>query len=125
MAGDRTRARTALAGTRPRSAPPAVRALLLAGAGPAIWFAHLNASYLLVPPSCSWRHRWAFAAATASALAAIALASRRSWAAWRQQPRDALTLVRFLGISGVVLSALFALTTLLVGASVLVIEPCR
>lgn len=123
MAGATARTRTAFAGSRPKSPPAAVRALLLAGVGPALWFAHLNASYLLVPPSCRWRHGWAFVAVTALALAGIGAAGARSWAAWRQ-PQDERTLLRFLGIAGVVLSGLFALATLLVGASALVVHPC-
>lgn len=121
MDGDRT----AFAGAGPRSTPPAVRALLVAGAGPALWFLHLNASYLLVPPSCGWGHLWAFAAVTFVALAGITVAGLRSWATWRQPPRDTITLVRFLGAGGVLLGALFALTTLLVGASVLVVHTCH
>lgn len=102
-----------------------MRGLLLAAVGPALWFAHLNASYLLVPPSCRWRHLWAFAGVTVLALAGIGVAALRSWALWREQPGDAATLVRFVGVAGLVLGALFALVTLLVGASALVVHPCR
>lgn len=117
--------RTAFAGSRPHSPSQAVRALLLAGVGPALWFGHLNASYLLVPPSCGWRHGWAFVVVTVIALAGIAGAGWRSWAVWHQQPHDRPSLVRFLGVAGVVLGGLFALAALLVGASALVVHPCH
>ncbi|MFP5320680.1 MAG: hypothetical protein ACLGIC_02425 [Acidimicrobiia bacterium] len=97
---------------------------MLAATGPLLWFVHLNVSYLLVPPSCRWGHRWAFGAVTVLALAGIAGASAASWRAWRDDGREATDLVRAIGLAGVVLGALFALTTLLVGASVLVVHPC-
>ncbi|MCO8125788.1 hypothetical protein NHL50_01030 [Acidimicrobiia bacterium EGI L10123] len=125
MAGTEARTRTAFAGSRPHSPPEAVRALLLASVGPALWFGHLNASYLLVPPSCEWRHGWAFVVVTAVALAGISGAGRRSWALWDPRSHDGPTVVRFLGMAGVVLAGLFALTTLLVGASALVVHPCH
>jgi hypothetical protein len=118
--------RTVLAGSAPRSPAPAVRALLLAATGPALWFVHLNASYLLVPPSCRWGHRWAFVGITVVALAGIALGALASWRLWRAVPRgDSSGLVPFLGLTGVLLAALFALTTVLVGASPLLVDPCR
>lgn len=116
--------RTVLAGARPASAPSAVRPLVVLGVPPALWFLHLNASYVLVPPSCSWGHRWAFAAVTAVALVGMVPGALRSWRTWHG-PVDDGDLVRFLGGWGVAMAAVFALATLLVGASVVVISPCH
>lgn len=115
------RARTALAGSAARSSSAAARALLALAMPPALWFAHLNVSYALVPPSCRWGHRWAFAGTTVVALGGMALAARSSWRAWRAGD----DLVSFLGRFGLLLAALFALTTLLVGSSALLVDPCR
>lgn len=120
------RDRTALAGLAPRSSGAAVRALLLAAVPPALWFAHLNVSYLLVPPSCRWGHGWGLAAVTVVALAGIATTAAASWRRWRADggasPKD---LVAFIGASGAALGVLFAVATLLVAASALVVDPCH
>lgn len=119
------RGRTALAGTSPASGRPAVRALAVVTAPPALWFAHLNLSYVLVPPSCSWGQRWLFVLVTVVALAAMAPSAVASWRAWHAADGDGGALVRFLGGAGLALVAVFALATLLVGASAGVIGPCR
>lgn len=119
------RGRTVLAGTRPASARSAVVLFAVLAVPPALWFLHLNTSYLLVPPSCSWGHRWAFALVTAVALAGMVPGARRSWRAWHGRAAGDGGLVRFLGGFGIAMVATFALATLLVGASVVVISPCH
>lgn len=119
------RARTALAGTAPRSPSGAVRGLVLAAVPLVVWFAHLNVNYFLVPPSCGWGHRWAFLLSTLVAVGIIALTGLASWRAWRTDRRpDTGDLVAFLGLAGVAIAVLFALTTIVVGASALVVHPC-
>lgn len=118
------RGRTLLAGAAPASPRAAVRALLALAVPPSVWFLHLNASYLLVPPSCSGGTRWPFLLVTVVALAAVAPAAVGSWRAWRDGD-DGGGLVRFLGGFGLVLAVLFAAATVLVAASVVVIDPCR
>jgi phosphoglycerol transferase MdoB-like AlkP superfamily enzyme len=100
---------------------------LLAAAAPLVlWFAHLNLSYFLVPPSCGWGHRWGFGLVTVVALAGIGAASAASWRAWQADRSDATGgFLRLVGLSGVAFGALFALTTLLVGASALLVHPCH
>lgn len=119
------RGRTVLAGTRPASASSAVRPLVVLGVPPALWFLHLNASYVLVPPSCSWGHRWAFGLVTVVALVGMVPGALRSWRAWHGRQAGDGGLVRFLGGFGIAMVAIFALATLLVGASVVVISPCH
>jgi hypothetical protein len=120
------RARTVFAGARPASPSPSVRALIALGVPPAVWFAHLNGSYLLVPPSCTWgNQRWPFLVATVVALAAMVPGTFVSWRAWTTDPEgDGAPVLRFLGGVGLAMVLLFGLTTLLVGASAAVIGPC-
>lgn len=120
------RARTVFAGSRPASPSPSVRALLALGVPPAVWFVHLNGSYLLVPPSCTWGdQRWPFLVATLVALAAMVPSTFVSWRAWTaDQGGSDTSVLRFVGAVGLAMVLLFGLTTLLVGASAAVIGPC-
>jgi phosphoglycerol transferase MdoB-like AlkP superfamily enzyme len=120
-----SRDRTALAGSATASRRPAVRALIVLAVPPALWFAHLNVSYVLVPPSCSWEQRWTFALVTVVALVAMAPSAVASWRAWHAADGDDGALVRFLGGTGLAMVGVFALVTLLVGASAVVISPCQ
>lgn len=115
-----------LAGARPVSPSSAVRALIALGVPPAIWFVHLNGSYLLVPPSCTWGdQRWPFLVVTVLALAAMVPGAFVSWGAWTTDPdAEGAATLRFLGAVGLAMVLLFGLTTLLVGASAAVIGPC-
>jgi hypothetical protein len=120
------RPRTVFAGARPASPSPSVSALIALGVPPAIWFVHLNGSYLLVPPSCTWGdQRWPFLVVTVIALAAMVPSALVSWRAWTADADgDGTAVLRFLGAVGLAMVLLFALTTLLVGTSAAVIGPC-
>lgn len=109
------------------------RALRVAAVfGPmAAWFAHLNVSYLLVPPSCRLGHTWFLHLATAVfalvAAACIVVALRLS----RSEPgtdlppgRPAVRTAPFLGHFGTLVGALFLLVILLAGVGNAVIDPC-
>lgn len=114
---------TAAAGAAPRSARPTVTALAGVAVPPMAWFLHLNVSYLLVPAACGAGQRWPFGAVTVLALAAMVPTARGSWRRWRDEQSD--DLVRILGAAGAAFAALFALGVVLVGASALIVEPCR
>lgn len=96
---------------------------LALGVPPAVWFVHLNASYLLVPPSCDAGHGWYLFTVTAVALCLLFPAARRSLRARRAD--DPRAIEAFLGASGVWLTALFALAILLVGLAAVTVDPCR
>lgn len=120
---DEPRGDTVLAGSSPRSGGGAVLLVLAAAAPAAIWFLHLNVSYVLVPPACDAGSAWSIGLATAVALVAMVLPVRRSWRAWRGDGGDGL--VGMLGAAGVLLTCIFVLAVLLVGGSALVVDPCR
>lgn len=107
----------------PRSSTATVVTWAVSAVPPAAWFLHLNVSYLLVPPSCRADARWPFAAITAVAFAAMVLPALRS----RRAMREARTgeLDWFLGLFGIVMAILFAGATLVVGASPVLVDPCR
>lgn len=90
---------------------------------PAAWFAHLNVSYVLVPPSCRAGHRWFLLGVTVAALAAIAAPAVRSLRLRRDRTGDGLD--PFLARMAIWFSALFAGATLLVGLSAAVVGPCQ
>lgn len=110
--------------TERRSPRSALLALVALAVPPSAWFVHLNASYVLVPPSCRAGHRWFIAGVTVAALAVIAPAARHS-SHVRRTARDPRGTDAFLGSFGLWFAALFALATLLVGLSALVVDPCR
>lgn len=107
----------------PRSPNHSVINLLASLIPSAIWFVHLNVSYLLVPPSCRTGDRWPFAAVTVVALVAMVPPTLRARRAMRRSETGELDW--FLGIFGVAMSVLFSLVTLLVGASALLVDPCH
>lgn len=96
---------------------------LALGGPPAVWFIHLNVSYLLVPPSCDAGHGWFLFVVTLVALVLLVPAALRSRRARRTD--DPQGLEAFLGTSGAWLTALFALAVLLVGLSAVTVNPCR
>lgn len=103
--------------------------LLLA---PAVFFAHLQIAYMLVPWACAhdgtlWLHVIGFVAVL---LAAAGTAT--AWRAWnragRETPGDgggALPRARFLAVTGLGGSALFVLLLLAQWVSGFVISPCQ
>jgi hypothetical protein len=121
-----------MATTVTRSSVPGLALRIAAIFGPmALWFAHLNLSYLLVPWSCRWGHTWVLHLVTvAAALGAIGclLLARRLW---RSRPgvdlpadRPASRTGPFLGYFGFLTGGLFLLVILLAGVSNAVIDPC-
>lgn len=108
--------------TARRSPRSALIDLVALAVPPAAWFVHLNASYVLVPPSCRAGHRWFIAGTTLAALAVMAPAALRSLRA--RQARDPEGVHAFLGTFGLWFAALFALATSLVGLSATVVGPC-
>lgn len=114
---------TVLAGASPSSGTGAAILLLAAGAPPAIWFLHLNVSYLLVPPSCRTGSAWPIAAATVVALLAMALPAHRSWRIWQRDGGSSL--VGLLGGAGLLLTCVFVLAVVAVGGAALIVDPCR
>lgn len=109
--------------TARRSPRSALVDLVALAVPPAAWFVHLNASYVLVPPSCRAGHRWFIAGATLAALAVMVPAALRSLRA-RRSDRDPEHIESFLGTFGLWFAALFALATFLVGLSAAVVGPC-
>lgn len=107
----------------PRSSTRSLSALLVSLVPPAVWFLHLNVSYLLVPPSCRSGDRWPLAAVTLVALVAMVLPLRASARSMRTAATGELDW--FLGLLGTALAVLFALATMAVGASPLLVDPCR
>jgi hypothetical protein len=100
--------------------------------GPMVaWFAHLNVSYLLVPPSCRLGHSWFLHLATVGFALTAAGCMALAWRLWRSEPgtdlpegRPAVRTAPFLGFFGLLNGALFLLTIVLAGAGNAVIDPC-
>ena len=103
--------------------------LLLA---PAAFFVHLQVAYVLVPWACVVRGQiWVHL----SAMIAIALALAGAWAGWLAHARadnaqsnegaGAVPRSRFLGVTGICSSALFALILIAQWAAGFVISPCQ
>lgn len=96
---------------------------LVALIAPAVWFGHLNLSYLLVPVSCRVGHPWWLVAVSIPPIliaAGVIVACRRFW---RDDGRPVTDRVG--GFTGVLLAAMFLLA---IGASTLsnvVVDPCR
>lgn len=98
-------------------------------AGPLAWTAHLLLSYPLVYVACGvgW---WGMALLNAITLATALLAVAGGvvgWRSWRRAGPGAdppAGSVRFMGRSGVLLSALFLFAILLEGAPNLALSPC-
>ena len=103
--------------------------LLLA---PAVFFAHLQGAYVLVPRACRYHADvWLHVIGVASVL----LAAVGTWVAWRvwseagrhesTEPGGALARARFLGLAGFVMSALFVLLLAAQWVAAFVISPCQ
>jgi hypothetical protein len=99
---------------------------------PAVFFAHLQGAYVLVPRACRydavvWIH--------VVSLASVVAAAAGTWVAWRvwseagryesTEPGGPLPRARFLGVVGFVMSAMFVLLLLAQAAAGFVISPCQ
>lgn len=97
---------------------------------PTVYFAHLQLNYVLVPWSCATHQRiWVHI----TSLVAVLLALSGIWAARRVHARaanghaddDTLPRLRFLGLLGVLIGALFTLLLVAQLVAGLVISPCQ
>ena len=99
---------------------------------PAVFFAHLQGAYVLVPRACRYDAAvWLHVVGVASVL----LAAVGTWVAWRvwseagrgesTEPGGALARARFLGVSGFVMGALFVLLLAAQWLVAFVISPCQ
>lgn len=96
---------------------------------PAAWGTHLGLSYLIVPHVCAtgqtfWMHLITAVTAVIAALGVVT-----AWRVRRAAPRadtgpEVADRSGFLGLAGVVLSALFFLALLMGGLQPLLIDPC-
>jgi hypothetical protein len=99
---------------------------------PATFFAHLQVAYVLVPWSCARdSHLWLHVAGALSVLLAL-VGTAVAWTVWAREgggepgqhggpsPR-----ARFLAVSGVVMSAMFALLLAGQWVAVFIISPCQ
>lgn len=100
-------------------------------AGPAAWFAHLMIGYIVGAYLCQADATWALHLFTLGAVAVCAVSGVVSWRLWREtgsvrEPEGGGVLgrTRFMALSGVVLSALFALIVVTAGLSNVFLEPC-
>jgi hypothetical protein len=99
---------------------------------PAVFFAHLQVGYVLVPWSCTkhnnvWIH--------VVNLLAVALAVLGTWAAWRVHARaesaasnegpGTVPRTRFLGVVGLGMSAMFVLLLVAQAIEALSLSPCQ
>jgi hypothetical protein len=99
---------------------------------PAAWFLDLQVSYAAVKWACADGHRWPLLLVPAGTLALIALSSWLSWSSWTRLHAEAdLTGGReedrscFLALSGLGLSAVFALLTIVSFAPRYWLSPCE
>lgn len=95
------------------------------GLAPAVWFAHLLLSYLLVPVACEWGSTLPLHAATVAAAAlafggsAIAVRARQGE---EGSARQGATV--FLLRAGTITSLVFGTIILLAGAANVLVDPC-
>jgi hypothetical protein len=98
--------------------------------GPVAWTLHLMVSYLMVEWVCETGGEWALHAVT---LATALMAAAGAWVAWgqwtaagRQWPRGGggIERVRFMAVSGVVISVLMLLIILAEGVPNFILNPC-
>ena len=108
--------------------PALVRAFVVVG-GLLAWFAHLNVTYLLVPVACRWGTTWPLHAVTVVFLLPTLASGLLGWVLVRRTDRprggdDGRENLHLWGVSGVALSALFAVTIVAVWASNLAVDAC-
>ena len=114
--------------SRPSTAAQFVGLLL----APATFFAHLQGAYVLVPRACRYHADvWLHVVGVAS----VVVAAAGGWVAWRvwteagrgesTEPGGAVPRARFLGLTGVGMSALLTLLLLAQWVAAFVISPCQ
>lgn len=100
-------------------------------AGPAIWFGHFMAVYLIAEAACAAGASGgellglpvlslAILGATAVAVLSLVVVAAMTLSRWRREPADARELL----LVGLALDALFILGILFVGLPALVLPPC-
>jgi hypothetical protein len=103
-------------------------------AGPVVWLAALEASYVLSYAACESRHTWFL---HGSNIFSILLVAAAGWVAWRSGPAPAQesptlpgtpqmreTRARWMSTAGAALSLWFILVILAMEIPVLVLPPC-
>lgn len=103
-------------------------------AGPVVWLAVLEASYVLSYAACESEHTWFLHGAN---IFSILLVAGAGWLAWRSGPAPAQgpltprgtpemreTRARWMSTAGVALSLWFILVILAMEIPVLVLQPC-
>lgn len=104
-------------------------------AGPLVWFAILEADYVMSYVACESRHTWFLHAAN---LLSVALVAAAGWLAWRsgpaasdEHPTEPVTRAtsesraRWMSMVGVALSMWFILVILAMEIPVLVLRTCE
>lgn len=95
---------------------------------PVIWAIRLSASYALVPLVCRMGWSWLINVVTLAALAGITLAGAVAYGSWRRaghasEPGRARR-IRFMGLVGMLIAALFFAVVVAEGLANFMVEPC-
>jgi hypothetical protein len=104
-------------------------------AGPVVWFALLEANYVMSYVACETGHTWFMHAATLASIVAVAAAG---WGAWRSGPAEdseyptpptspdtGESRARWMSIGGVALSLWFILVILAMEVPIILLATCR
>jgi hypothetical protein len=98
----------------------------------AVFFAHLQGAYVLVPRACRYHADVWLHVAGAAGVVLAAVGTLVAWRVWNEagrgestEPGGALPRARFLGVVGFVMSALLALLIAAQWVAGFVISPCQ
>ncbi|HEX8073126.1 MAG TPA: hypothetical protein VF546_24475 [Pyrinomonadaceae bacterium] len=99
---------------------------------PCVWALQMELSYLLVQPACQAGRNLSLHVVTVGALLLAAGGGLLAWRNWRQagarwqaEAGDAVARSRFMGLLGLLLSAMFCLAILAQGIPSFVLHPCQ
>jgi hypothetical protein len=99
--------------------------------GPLIWLCYLQISYMLAPSACVSGNKAVLGIATAIALFGTLCAAFAAWRVWHQagttagrEEGGAVGRSRFMAVSGMGLSALFALVVLASAVPIIFLGAC-
>lgn len=99
---------------------------------PIVWATQMEINYTLVPYACMTGHRVALYLVTLVALILAAMGGFISWRNWQEAGRewpsdagDARTRSRFMGVLGLLSSAIFFLVILAQGIPDFILHPCQ